>query len=146
MKKLFLIFALLAFVVSGFSQVATVTFKNSGFTNLNTDTVTNTGTGTISTITPTTSGNDEATIQVVCTEISGITAGTITLMGSLDNVNWVALTDATAVPQVGTKTATDVASQTFLWRLDANPCKYYRISWTGAGTMSATLSGTLITR
>lgn len=84
------------------------------------------------------------TVQVVCTEISGTTAGTITLQGSINGTNFVALTDSTTVPNITTKTATDVASQSFTWQVTNSPYLYYRVSWTGSGTMSNKFSAKIM--
>jgi hypothetical protein len=109
------------------------------------DTVTNAATS-ILTSGLVSSGSTTATVQVNITELSGTTAGTLTLFGSIDGTNFIALTDATAVPAIATKTATDVASQSFLWRVTGNPMRYYRVSWTGSGTMAATFNAQLTSR
>lgn len=86
------------------------------------------------------------TVIITATKISGTVAGTITLQGSLDGTTYIALTDASAVPAIATKTATDVASQSFIWRVTGNPVRYYRVSWTGTGTMSAKFSAQMTVR
>lgn len=103
--------------------------------NLTSDTVTNAGTTFLSVRNP--GGDPTTTVQIVATKISGTVAGTISLLGSLDGVNYKAYTLSEVATAGHTFTATDVASQTFIWRLQDNPYLYYRVSWTGAGTMAA---------
>lgn len=111
--------------------------------SLTSDTVVNTATVTLTSAAISGPAQD-VSVQIVCTEISGTTAGTITLLGSLDGTNFVALTDSTTVPAITTKTATDVASQSFLWNIKGSPYRYYRVSWTGSGTMSNRFSAKLM--
>lgn len=133
--------ALLMFFAFGMQAQNVNTFYQPLGTLLTSDTVTNSATAYLTSRAQTRVGVLYTTIQVVATEISGTTGGTITLQGSLDGVNYKAalvLEDTTAVPAY---TATDVASQTFIWRLYGNPYTYYRISWTGTGTMSDKFTG-----
>lgn len=112
-----------------------------------TETATITNAATVTLTSPAVaSGAASAYIQVNITETSGTTAGTITLVGSVDGTNWVALTDATSVPTITTKTATDVASQNFFWNIPRNPCRFYRVSWVGTGTMVDTFTAQMTTR
>lgn len=78
-------------------------------------------------------------IQVVVTKISGTVGGTISLQGSLDGTNWKALNTAETQTALATITATD-ASNVYHWRLNGSPFPYYRVSWTGTGTMAASFS------
>lgn len=111
--------------------------------NLPYDTVTNTGT---SYLTLANKGAAETvTIQLVATKISGTVAGTVTLLGSLDGTNYKALTQQEVTTAIPTYTATDVASQTNIWVIKNNPYLYYRVSWTGTGTMSARFNALLMT-
>ncbi len=144
MKKIML-FAVVLITLAAFDVKAQRTQKFLSPFGFETDTVTNTGTAYL-TVRNTKEGSDVVAIQVVCTKISGTTAGTLTLQGSLDGVNFYALTDTTSVPNINTFTATDVASQTFIWKLSDNPVEFYRVSWTGSGTMSATLKAFLLSR
>lgn len=139
MKRLLFIFALVASIVV--AQAQTVTLKSPY--GLPSDTVTNGGTAFL-TSAVLTARQYPVTVQANLTEISGTTAGTLTLQGSLDGINFVALTDSTTVPAVTTKTATDVASQTFAWQLSSSPFLYYRVSWTGAGTMASSFTAVLV--
>lgn len=112
---------------------------------LSSDTVTNTATSYLELRAPQINAAS-VTLSVVCTEISGTTGGTITAMGSLDGTNYVALQVEELSTAIPTKTALDVASQNFLFRIKGNPCTHYRISWTGTGTMSASFTGQLLMR
>lgn len=142
MKKILsLIFVVL---VVAFSASAQITDLKSSF-NLTSDTVTNTATGYLQ-ATALSGAKGVASIQIVITKISGTVAGTITLQGSNDGTNFIALTNTSTVPQIATATATDVASQTFGWTIGLNVWRYYRVSWTGAGTMSARFTGKLHVR
>lgn len=139
MKKLIALFFALALGVSVFAQ--DVTMRNASASS--TETITNGGTGIL---TGTVRGHKNTiTVQVTITKTSGTVAGTLTLQGSLDNVSY----KATLLPNgvstaVNTYTATDVASQTFIWQLDKNAYNYWRISYTGSGTMVATMTGVLL--
>lgn len=109
---------------------------------ITTATVTNTGTGVLMGICPATGPGSNTAVQIIANKTSGTVAGTITLMGSLDGVNWKAATITEASTALNTYTATDVASQTFIWRLTGAPYLYYEVSWTGTGTMVATFTAT----
>lgn len=109
-----------------------------------TDTVTNTGTAVVRTRAMKGDANT-TTIQAVALEISGTTAGTITLQGSLDGVNFKAIPTIDTQTSVTTATATDVGTpQVFTWRLNGSPYLWYQVSWTGTGTMVATLAARLM--
>lgn len=142
MKKIILILSLaftFALNVQSFGQRKA--FYNTGYPTILSDTVTNTATNTLGNILAINTVGSSVTIQVVATKISGTVAGTISLQGSLDGANFKALTIAEASTAIPTFTATDVASQTFIWRITGNPVPFYRISWTGAGTMAASFVG-----
>lgn len=81
----------------------------------------------------------QLTIQSTVTKISGTVGGTITLYGSLDGVTY---------DQIGTDvfTATNVASQCNIWNLGVSGYAYYRVTYAGAGTMSAKLQTYYILR
>lgn len=111
------------------------------------DTVTNGATNYLtSPINPTRNPNktQETVIQVVCTEISGTTGGTITIQGSLDGTNFKAIPTEETQTGITTATAADVASQVFVWRIKGNPFLYYRVSWTGTGTMAASFTAKML--
>lgn len=67
------------------------------------------------------------TAQVVATKISGTVAGTLVLQGSMNGTNWTTIGSAASVTDA---TNTYTFNTTVRWY-------YYRISWTGTGTMSA---------
>lgn len=104
--------------------------------------VTNTGTGTATaTITNT---YETAAIQAVFTKTSGTLAGTATLQASLDGTNYATVATGATVAGAATYTVTDVASQSVIFIINKAPYKYYRVSWTGTGTMVGTISATIL--
>jgi hypothetical protein len=135
---IFLAIVSILITVAGFESKAQIADMKSSYT-LSSDTVTNGGTSYLGNVAPV-KGSDKVTIQVNCTELSGTTAGTITIQGSLDGTNFKAIPTEETQTGVATATALDVASQTFVWRFSGSPFPYYRVSWTGAGTMSATMT------
>lgn len=110
--------------------------------NLTLDTVTNTGVVYL-TSTRITGAAQTTTIQVNVTKIGGTVGGTISLQGSLDGTNFKALNTAETQTALATITATD-ASNVYHWRLNNSPFLYYRVSWTGTGTMSASFTAKLM--
>jgi len=106
------------------------------------DIVTNTGTGT--NVYEIKSGYESLTIQSVVKKTSGTVAGTVTLQGSNDGTNYVTVAAAYALGSVVTFTATDVSVQSVQFVVTGNPYKYIRVSYTGSGTMVATLKSYLI--
>ena len=89
----------------------------------------------------------QVTIQALITKISGTVAGTVTLQGSIDGTNFVTL-DTAALQTDGpsTFTATNVATQNKLWIVNNAPYLWFKLSYTGSGTMAATLKGYLLPR
>ncbi len=93
----------------------------------------------------------QVTIGAFITKISGTVAGTVTLQGSLDGVNFFTV-DSSAIQTDGninspaTYTATNVASQLKVWILNYTPYLWYKLSYTGSGTMSAKFNGYLLPR
>jgi hypothetical protein len=107
--------------------------------SLTSDTATNTGTTYLQT-----NLNKywhKAQFQAVVTKISGTAAGTVTLQGSVDGVNYVTVsTDyATSV----TMTVTNVTTTTKFMTVTSSPYRYYRLSYTGSGTMSCSIKGSV---
>ncbi|TXI13250.1 MAG: hypothetical protein E6Q68_01685 [Polynucleobacter sp.] len=80
----------------------------------------------------------KAGIQPVATKVSGTLAGTATLQGSIDGVNFVTIGSAF--------TLTNVAKSTTIWTVDYGPYSRYRVIFTGSGTMSATGSAFFLGR
>lgn len=72
-------------------------------------------------------------VNPVFTKISGTVAGTIKLQGSLDGSTYTDVASQTF-------TATNIATGQTLWYVAAPLARYYKITWTGTGTMSAVLS------
>jgi len=79
------------------------------------------------------------TIQALFTKVSGTNAGTVTLYGSNDGINWEALTDATSTPTITTYTRTDAGTYAVpisrTWHLGDHKMKAYRLTHVGTGTM-----------
>ena len=89
-------------------------------------------------------------IQAVVTKISGTAAGTVTLQGSNDGTNYVTVSTSyllgtfTAPYTTGgaaTLSVTNVTTNTKIFTLIGSPYAYYRLSYTGSGTMSCRLRG-----
>jgi hypothetical protein len=136
MKKILIIsfLALLTMYTHAQTDARTMLASN----GLAIDTVSNTGTETWTLKTP--GYAKTVAVQFVATKISGTVAGSVTLQGSLNGTNWA------TVPSQSAFTATDVASQTAVWKFDDSGFLYYRLSWTGAGTMSASGRAYILTR
>ena len=83
-----------------------------------------------------------STIEVSVTKLTGTVAGTITLQGSMNGTSWKALNTPNTVTALATHTATD-ASATYHWIITGSPFPYYRVSWTGVGTMTASFTAKL---
>lgn len=138
MKKIFLFAALTLFVAFS-AKCQFRNLFNSLSTNGNalaTDTVTNTGTGLVQVLHE--AKGNVTSVTFTATKISGTVAGTVALHGSNDGTNFASIHSTTF-------TATDVASQGGTWQLVGNPFRYYRVTWTGSGTMAATVKGTVNT-
>jgi hypothetical protein len=82
---------------------------------------------------------ERVTIQSVVTKISGTVAGTVTLQGSIDGTNYVTVNSSYA--DVTSYSPTNVATSSKLFVVTGSPYRYYRLSYTGAGTMSASHRG-----
>lgn len=141
MKKFLFIAALLI----GFSAQAQLRDFRQEDTSKTLDTVTNTATRPLSTIKMTPTTATSTVVWVAVTKISGTVGGTITLQGSLDGTNWKAINTPDTQTAVATVTATD-ATNTYHWRLSGCPFQYYRVSWTGTGTMAASFSAKILAR
>lgn len=106
-------------------------------------TVTNTGTAYLQASNP--GDAQSVTVQVNVTKTSGTVGGTISLQGSVDGTNFKALNTEETQTALATITATD-ASNVYHWRLKGNPFTHYRVSWTGTGTMVASMAAKLLSR
>lgn len=79
-------------------------------------------------------------IQAVYTEISGTSAGTIKLYGSIDGTRYERVgTDSLAITDITT-------AQTHIFQVAPSKHVYYRLTTQGAGTMSGKLDGSWMTR
>lgn len=105
--------------------------------SLTTDTATNTGT----TYLQITLSNyyEKVSFQPVVTKVSGTAAGTVTLQGSVDGTNYVTVN--TSYSSAQTMSVTNVTTSTALLTVTSSPYRYYRLSYTGSGTMVCTLRG-----
>lgn len=130
--KILLLVALASFAIETKAQVANFLSPYS----LTSDTVTNTGTVYLQSPRLVAADATGTTIWIAVTKISGTVGGTITLQGSLDGTNFKALNTVDTQTALATITATD-ASNTYHYRLSSSHFPYYRVSWTGTGTMSA---------
>ncbi len=101
------------------------------------DTTTNTATSYVSL--GVTNWYNTITIQSVVTKISGTVAGTVTLQGSLDGTNYEEVSGSYA--DVTSYNPTNVATSTKIFTVTGSPYRYYRLSYAGAGTMSASHRG-----
>lgn len=111
--------------------------------SLSSDTVTDAGTTYIQSICP--GSAITTTIFLTVVKQSGTVAGTITLQGSMDGTTYKALNAIDSQTALATITAAN-ASGNYSWRLHGNPYLYYRVSWTGTGTMAATIAGVILSR
>lgn len=121
-----------------------------GTTNIASDTVTNTAVNFLSSQLST-GGATSTSIVVNVTKISGTVAGTLTLYGcntacgktTATATNWTTVKQPDLQTAVPTITALD-ATGPYSWVLSGSPYSYYRVSWTGAGTMAASFTAALM--
>ena len=85
-----------------------------------------------------------AAIQVTLTEISGTTAGTISLEASVDGVNYYSYYGSK--DSTYTFSPSDVSSQSFRFILTDVGDLYFRVKYVGSGTMSDKISGKILVR
>lgn len=139
---------LIALLVGVVSLTYAQTSKNLQFYNtynttnvLTTDTVTNTGTAYVR-VRKAGGHSNTTTITCAVLEISGTTAGTVTLEGSIDpNANTAgAGTGFKAIPTIDTQTSITTASpadqatvQYFTWRINGSPLSLVsgQVCWSG---------------
>lgn len=107
------------------------------------DTVTNTGLGAMYSKVQT--GEGYVTIQVNVQKVSGTVAGTITLYGSIDGINYSALNTEETQTALATKALADNAGTTaYHWRLKASPFSYYQVGTAGGTTCVYYMSGLIL--
>lgn len=139
MKKiLFLLTAAAVFLVAGTQSAKAQTGAPSPYPKLLTttafgnslDTVDNTEQHvTTPALGKTTVWGTGLTAKVITKKISGTVGGTLVLQGSMDGTEWVTIGSAASVTDASNNYGFNT---TVKWY-------YYRISWTGTGTMSASM-------
>lgn len=135
-KVLFLaLFSVFAYVAN--SQV--ITMKSSVYSSNSLDTVTNAATKYLVSSASPVVGKHDALVIVTVTEISGTTAGAVTLEGSSDGSNWASVYSSKD-SVYSFSPADQAAAQSYAWQLAGSQFKYYRIKYVGTGTMSAKFS------
>ncbi len=142
MKNLLLLFAAVIFMaVSSNAQ----TFQMTGAYTTG-DTVTNTATKACSL--KVVHSYKQISIQADITKIDGTVGGTLTLYGTVDGTNYVAVDTCIYVhAMASTYTATNTSgTQSKIWIMNNNPYLWYKLSYTGTGTMRAILKGYLLPR
>lgn len=105
-------------------------------------TVTNSGTGTVSLQLK--NQYEYVTIQAVCTKTSGTIAGTVTVQGSNDGTNYVTVNTSYISGGSATLSCTDQSVNSKFFIITGAPYRYYRLSWTGSGTMAGKLYGYIL--
>jgi len=105
--------------------------------SLSSDTITNSGSGYVAITID--KYWEKISFQPVVTKLSGTAGGTVTLQGSNDGTNFVTVNSSYA--SATTMSVTNVTTSTALLIVTSSPYKYYRLSYTGSGTMSCTLKG-----
>lgn len=141
MKNIFLaFFAFFALTLSAFAQTEP-TYKPmlSTTTGLALDTVTNTGAR--SQVLRLAGPNTIITIISTVTEITGTTAGTVKLYGSLDGVNYAEINSSNVFSPADILTA-----QSYAWHVNPSQYTYYKVTYTGTGTMAAKLATGVLRR
>lgn len=112
------------------------------------DTVTNTATNTLKVRAQ--QWYKTISIQAVVTKLSGTAAGTVTLQGSNDGTNYNTVSTSYLLGTftapyttggVATMSVSNITTNTKIFTLIGSPYEYYRLSYTGSGTMSCTLKG-----
>lgn len=139
MNKILSIFTIIFCMALGASAQSTVQnlYSNAASGVKLTDTVTNTGTVTMSSKIVVGAPN-QTTITATFTKLTGTVAGTATLLGSVNGIDW---TSASATSY----TVTDVVSATTSWPLTGKNFLYYRVNVVGSGTSTYTVKGQVLT-
>lgn len=82
-----------------------------------------------------TTSNYELTIQVLCTNLTGTTAGVVTIMGSVDGTSYKGLTDYDGIFKgFSNDTLTMTNGAIGQWVIPKSPFKYYKISYAPSGS------------
>lgn len=133
--------------LKGYVQVSPIAGNSPATANLTSnygntiDTVTNTATNYVTK--QVTGSYTKVVIQPVVTKISGTVAGTVTLQGSIDGTNYVTVNTSYLLGGSATMSCANQTTNTKLFVVTGSPYQYYRLSYTGSGTMSAKLRGYL---
>ena len=80
------------------------------------------------------------TAQALVTKVTGTVAGTVTLQGSLDGINYNAIAGISAF------TLTDVATQSVSFEVKPSTHQFYRIVVTPSGTQSSRIATKALAR
>ena len=138
MKKFLFLFACLAFI--GLGSVSAQSFTMTG------NDVVVTNTATVACSLKVSNAYNAVTVQAVVTKTSGTIAGTVTLQGSVDGVNYETVPVSLVAGGASTYTATDLALQAKTFVITGSPFLYYKLSYTGSGTMVGSLAGFILPR
>ena len=82
----------------------------------------------------------ELRVVALFTELSGTTAGTASLEGSVDGTIWFSLERNNSDSAVASYSLTDVASQTKSWTISYPTLKYIRVKTVGISTPNFTVA------
>lgn len=138
MKKLILLsFLLCAISLIGYSQSPGVvkSFALKTLTNTTAATEDFTLTGSYKSL----------TIQVLCTNLTGTSAGIVTIDGSVDGVNYLALTDTDCLFKGFTNDTLTIANGAIgQWVMVGTPLKHYRIKYAPSGSHTTRATAKLI--
>jgi len=135
MKKLIILIAVLAFGMTATAQ----TFNQA--TVWTVDTLTNTETAYL-TLPKVTRSVESMSGLVLAENITGTSAGTILLQGSLDGTTYVTLTDVTGYISIAVNdTTTIVDNATFGWNIYKPAFLYYRMGLVQTGTSTTEYTG-----
>jgi hypothetical protein len=135
MKKLAIIFLLIIPLI-GFSQQGVVKA-------LTVKTLTNT---TAATEDFTIAGSYQSlTIQVLCTQLTGTSAGSISLSASVDGTSYKGITDYEGILKGFTNDTLTIANGAIgQWVLNGAPFKYYRLVYAPSGTHTTRVTPKII--
>lgn len=140
MKKLLSILFSLALLLSFTSVASAQSFPMTG------NDVVLTGSATVACSLKVSNPYSTVSVQTVFTKTSGTLAGTATLQGSIDGVTWETIPVSLVAGGASTYTVTDVASQGKTFVITGSPFLWYRVIWTGTGTMVGTVAGFVLPR
>lgn len=135
MKRLFTLLLLTCFAFVANAQVGTlISTTNSKAL----DTVTNTATKYVGI--QINGAAEQLSFVATVTKLTGTVGGTVSLLGSIDGTNFGKADTTTYTP-------TDVAGgQSFSWYMTPSRFIYYRVSYTGAASSTATIQAKSLTR